>query len=120
MKIPLERYKMPAWGSEKITACSSAEPFLMNSRAILIHRPKNVAIFDNANRPSHVAITNLCGATFTGDRKFTFLAEPPEGRIVCAACEGRAVMMGLPTSSEIAGRHVCIGKLKAVKVCCTD
>ena len=56
----------------------------------------------------------MCGNSANGENKFTFLDVVPDGRVVCARCEAAAIEAGLPSSSEICGRHVCIGGVKAV------
>jgi len=116
MKLPLQLYKPAKYGQRPIiwTAC---QPFVMNDRAVLIHRPRTVALFKSLKTP-HLAIGHWCGNTQTGTKKFTFLDAPPDGRIVCARCEAAAVASGLPASSEIAGKHVCIGGVVAAAHCC--
>lgn len=48
----------------------------------------------------------------------TFLAAPPDDKLLCEACERNAVLAGLPSADELAGRHVHLGKIKAVQTCC--
>ena len=58
--------------------------------------------------------------------KFNQLVESMQGwlspaeadKLLCAACERNAVLAGLPSAYELAGRHVHLGKLKAVQTCC--
>lgn len=97
-----------------------SEPFVENKRGILIHRPRSASMYRlKTTGKSHIAVRMYCGASFTdNDGDLTFLPKPPEDALLCAACEARAVMAGLPTASELAGRHVHIGKLKAVRTCC--
>ena len=105
-------------GGQKIpwTAC---EPFIENSMAVLIHRPRHVTTHKIGPRwAAHLGVHNWCGSVFTGTDKFTFLGEPPVGRIVCARCEDAAVVAGLPSSEAIAGRHVHTGGVVAVARCC--
>lgn len=98
---------------------TSCEPFVENAKAALIHRPRYVTTHKIGPRwAAHHAVHNWCGSVFTGTSKFTFLGEPPIGRIVCARCEDAAVAAGLPSSSEIAGRHVHTGGVVAVARCC--
>ncbi len=97
----------------------ACEPFVENTKAVLIHRPRHVTTHKLGPRwAAHHAVHNWCDSVFTGTAKFTFLAEPPIGRIVCARCEDAAVAAGLPSSSEIAGRHVHTGGVVAVARCC--
>lgn len=95
---------------------TSCEPFVENSRAHLIHRPAYVVRYNLHQKP-HLAVGYLCGNGATGSHKFTFLASPPEGRLVCVRCEQAAIANGLPSSDELAGRHVCKGEIRAVNVC---
>lgn len=95
-------------------------PFVENKAGILIHRPRKVNCHNKLTNP-HISITYYCGGMASGNfEKLTFLSEPAETDLLCAACEARAVMAGLPTASDLAGRHVHIGKLKAIKVCCNE
>ena len=99
------------------TAC---EPFVENSMAALIHRVRYVTTHQISDRyKPHLAVELWCGNSSTGTKKFTFLAEPPDGRIVCARCEDIAVkQFGQPTTESIAGRHVHTGGVIAVARCC--
>lgn len=100
---------------------TAAKPFIENSRAVLIHRPRRVTTHKISERyQPHISIHCWCGNGMSGAKKFTFLDAPPDGRIVCARCEDNAIANGLPPSSEIAGRHVHTGGVVAVARCCTD
>ena len=100
---------------------SSCKPFVENSKAVLIHRPRMVAMhrISEKYRP-HLAVSMWCGNTQTGTKKFTFLDAPPKGRIVCARCEEKATEAGLPSSTSLAGEHVHTGGVVAVAYCCTQ
>lgn len=103
----------------KMTPWKACEPFVENSMAALIHRPRYVTTHKIGPRwDAHIAVHGWCNNCATGTRKFTFLDSPPVGRIVCARCEDAAVAAGLPSSSEIAGRHVHTGGVVAVARCC--
>lgn len=56
---------------------------------------------------------NSCNA---GDPDDGLLFDPGE-KLICARCEALAVQKKQPTSSELAGRHVCIGVCRPVNVC---
>ena len=115
--VALEKTRNLHKGAVPWTAC---KPFVDNTLAVLIHRPRCVTTHKCGSRPSHIAVKVWCGNTMTGNKKFTFLDAPAVGRIVCARCEACAVSSGLPTSSELAGRHVHLGGVVAVANCCTD
>ena len=117
MKVSLQKDKRTRTGVHW-TAC---EPFLENSQAVLIHRVRYVTTHKLGQRwPAHLAVGCWCGNTMTGTTKFTFLNAPPEGRIVCARCEDAAVEAGLPTSYQLAGKHIHTGGVVAVRRCCLD
>lgn len=115
--IPLEKDKDLRGGKVPWT---SSKPFLENSMGVLIHRPRSVSTIKLGNRPPHLSVQALCGNTMNGAKKFTFLSAPGDGQIVCARCEDRAIELGLPSSSSLAGRHVHIGGVKAFKRCCKE
>lgn len=100
---------------------TSCEPFVDNAKATLIHRVRHVTThqIDHKYKP-HLAVHAWCGASFTGTKKFTFLAEPPAGKLVCARCEEVATKRNMEPSDAIAGRHVHLGRTIAVATCCAD
>lgn len=116
LKLPLKRPKIhPDFASHTIP-WSSCAPFVENTRGVLVHRPKKVSTHTFFKKP-HIVIEYMCGNSVAGSDKFTFLAAPPEDAIVCEICEKKAIEAGLPSSDELAGRHVHIGRLKAVASC---
>jgi len=100
---------------------ASCKPFVENTFAALIHRPRMVAIhrISEKYRP-HISVSMWCGSTQSGTKKFTFLDAPPNDRIVCARCEEKATDAGLPSSTALAGEHVHTGGVVAVAYCCTQ
>lgn len=118
MRTALEVRPRGRWTGDRID-WTSCQPFVENSRAVLIHRPRFVSLHKVGPKwPAHLAVGAWCGNTMTGTKKFTFLDEPPGGRIVCARCEEAATEAGFPASSQIVGRHVCTGGVVAVNRCC--
>lgn len=114
-RVPLRKpkpypagYTVPWW--------RDCQPFILNDRAVLIHRPRSVTAHSCLGK-SWIAVHNWCGNSFTGSKKFTFLDAPPAGRLVCERCESMAVQAGEKSSSELAGHHVCVGKVKAYNSC---
>lgn len=97
-----------------------AEPFVQNARGILIHRPRMVNVYRNTTKlHTFIAVRYYCGNGVTGTEKnLTFLGEPPAGSLLCEACESNAVLSGLPTASQIVGKHIHVGRLKAIQTCC--
>jgi len=120
MKITLERAKRPNVAVAVFLPWHSCQPFVENSRAVLIHRPRFVTTHRIASKyHSHLSISFWCGAGSTGDKQFTFLDAPPDGKLLCARCEEKAVQRGRPSAHELVGRHVHLGGVVAVQVCCT-
>jgi hypothetical protein len=120
MKLALKiQKKHPMWGQLAEQNWNSCLPFLENSRALLIHRPMRVGTYRCGNRPMHLGIHFWCGNSAVGNKKFTFLPVPPENSLLCELCEKNAVAAGLPSAESLAGRHVHIGKLKAIRLCCS-
>lgn len=120
LRLEIKHEKPSAYQFGKQYKWQSSLPFFDNCRAILIHRPRFVTTYHNFKDP-HLGITAFCGNSFVGGNNFQFMSAPIEGgKMVCARCELAAVEAGLPTSDELAGFHVHLGKLKAVKLCCKD
>ena len=126
MQLPLSVAKWKEDGRISRAVWRSSKPFVENRLAVLIHRPKEItSLAPSWRKGRYAAIHCFCGAGFTGGDasgagKFTFLDEPPADAIVCARCEAAAVANGLPSSEQIAGRHVHIGGVKAVRHCCEN
>jgi len=95
-------------------AWKASLPFLWNPRGYLIHRVRAVDSHIIRGKWSHDTATYWCGNCGRGE----FVSEPPQGYLLCAVCEAQAVAHGEPSAESIVGRHVCIGKLRAVMVCC--
>lgn len=95
-------------------------PFVNNTRGILIHRPRRVSVYRNKIKQyTYIAVHYYCGNGVTGTAdNLTFLCDPPTDSLLCEACENNAVIAGMPPASHIAGRHVHVGRLKAIQTCC--
>ena len=121
LKLPLQRARRrgsfdPRYG---VVSWTSALPFFDNPRAVLIHRPRSVSTYSCAWRGAWLAVHCWCGNGMTSNtERFAFLPDVPDGRIVCARCEDKAVEAGLPTSDQLAGRHIHKGGVVAVRECC--
>lgn len=116
MKLPI-RHKPR---SLAVSHWSEVEPFIMNDRAVLVHRPRYVAEHQVSSRYApHLSIETWCGSTFSGRRQFTFLESVPDDRLLCQRCEVAAFSKGQPTAESLVGRHVHLGKLVAAQTCCT-
>jgi hypothetical protein len=88
-----------------------------NKMASLIHRPIQVTVHKVCGK-THLSVHYSCGLTACGTTKFTFLDDLTDDHLLCERCELKHTEKGFPSSSEICGHHVHIGKTKAVKICC--
>lgn len=93
-------------------------PFVLNPRGILIHRVCRISTH-YTHRGCHVSYGYWCGNGTTA-RFCELFSDPPENRLLCVRCEAAAVAAGQPTADELAGRHVCIGKVKTQRLCCRN
>jgi hypothetical protein len=113
--LPLEK-KPDSRAKEDWTECA---PFVKNSRAVLIHRPRYVCTHQIGPQwREHISIQCWCGTSFSGLKQFTFLETVPEGELLCERCEVAAFKYNQPTAQELCGGHVHLGKLVAVQTCC--
>lgn len=115
MKLPLKvRPKSLA-----VKHWHECEPFVENTRAVLIHRVRYVGEHRISKKyEPHLAVETWCGTVYTGMRKFTFLDDLPAGRLLCQRCEVAAIANDQPSAEQLVGRHVHLGKVVAQQVCC--
>lgn len=114
MKLPLEIRHDPKLAE---TSWKSSLPFVDNSRAKFIHRPRTVGVFKCGKRPAHLGIHMWCGSSQVGGKKFTFIETIPEdGKLLCARCEAAAIENGLPSAKELSGHHVKLGRLIPIEI----
>lgn len=104
-----------------------SRPFVINKQGVLTHRPMTVKSYRHiSGGGGYLVVQNYCGNSSSGgddwygSGKYTFLNAPEEDAIVCQRCEEAAIAEGLPASHELAGRHVHVGGVKAVRACCED
>ena len=97
------------------------EPFVENSRAVLIHRVRYVGEHRISEKyEPHLAVETWCGTVYTGMRKFTFLDRLPSGKLLCERCEVSAFAHGQPAAAEIVGGHVHLGRCIPQQTCCQE
>lgn len=119
MLLPLEKKDSDCYRNPKIFHWTKCAPFVENKRGKLIHRPRSGATYQLHKSGPHIGITFWCGMAVTDHGvKLTLLDAPPDGKLVCERCEAEAVANGLPSSDELAGRHVHKGRTIAVATCC--
>lgn len=114
--ITLDKRPKPRFCMGTSGVWGKAAPFFINPRGILLHRVHSVTSYGFNRRFTHYAVRYWCGNGTTADGEFT--DDPPESRLLCSVCEAVAVGRGQATSESIAGHHVHIGKLRAVRTCC--
>lgn len=98
-----------------------APPFVVNPRGQLIHRVHSVATVLWQGEPHHIGFAYLCGNQTNcklDEAAEVFVADPPKGRLLCERCELRAKVLGLPSSRELAGRHIHTGVMVPRQTCC--
>lgn len=102
-------------------AWTKAPPFVANPRGVLIHRVRHVSTILYGKKEHHHHAEYLCGNGCNFDLDSVddvLVADPPSDRLLCDACEARAVRKKLPTGDALAGRHVHRGILIPQQVCC--
>lgn len=115
MKLPIK----PRPKSLAVSHWSEVEPFVENTRAVLIHRPRCVAVHRISDKYApHLAVETWCGTTYTGTKKFTFLTRIPKKRLLCERCEANATKHEQPSAESIMKRHVHLGRVVAQQTCC--
>lgn len=100
-----------------------APAFSCNPRGQLIHRTRFFEGIIWRGELSHYHVNHLCGNGFNIDPELireVMFADPPEDRLLCSRCHGVAEGMRLPTSDQLAGRHVHRGILVPTQVCCQE
>ncbi len=98
---------------------SHAAPFFYNPRGILAHRVRSLFMLENQFGRWWI-IEYWCGNSGRSyDIQEDLLFDPGE-RLVCKRCEDMATQKGKPSSSTLAGRHVCTGVCRPVNVCCPN
>lgn len=82
-------------------------PFVESIRGEYTHRVRHVTIYTDA-RAAHAAVSCWCGMSITisNRKKNMLVAEPSQGRPVCATCEGRVARVGIAQPQEINGHTV--------------
>jgi hypothetical protein len=119
LMLELERRWEGPPSKHQIAVWKSSLPFVENSRGVLIHRPRAVTQYKLGRWPEHIGIGYWCGNSVSGNKNITFLSEPPTGKLLCAICEARATLAGRPSADNICGKHIHLGRVVAVQVCCS-
>lgn len=89
-KVPLIPYRVEGWvrpDRPHPLVIKRALPFVQRNPANYVHRPRSAHAWPGGR----IAVDAWCGQILQAPR---FLAAPPEGAVICATCEGRAVGSG--------------------------
>ena len=124
MKIKLfERPKRKNGIILGMRAWKSGFPFIVNPRGVLVHRAREIHTHQRDGKDSHHSTTYWCGNCTCfeiGSEKDVVVEYPPKERLLCSWCEAKAVAAGEPTAAQLVGRHVHVGVLRAVRICCRE
>lgn len=93
-----------------------AAPFFTNPRGVLTHRVRALYRVRLDGREWWI-VDYWCENGGRSEDVDNDLQFDPGERFVCARCEAKAVAAREKTSSELAGRHACIGVCVPVNVC---
>ena len=91
-------------------------PFNVNPRGMLIHRVR-IGATHSASWGDHDSVTYWCNNSAVGEG-VDLTDDPPKNRLLCSHCEALAVAAGEPTAKQLTGRHIHIGVMKPVRMCC--
>ena len=98
-----------------------APPFVINSRGLLVHRPKSLGlhcVHEDFGGSRHEHCEYWCGNSSNDTGNLTYLNDVESHLVLCTKCEASAVAAGRRRAEEIVGRHVHIGGIRAVAHCC--
>lgn len=123
MLVELQVKKDPHRENDRIHWPTS-QPFIVNPRAILIHRIRYGTSFRRIDGTwSHDTVETWCGNGFNSMGAVgsdIIVADPPKSKLLCARCELIAVQAGEKSADELTGRHVHIGRVRAFRTCCHE
>lgn len=111
MKISLQIKRDRDWGNPHFSSqpILKSLPYFRTQSGSYIHRVRYGTIHHYNGQYTHFALKFWCGMTGLGSDKrkqARFYDVPPDGMVVCATCEGRAIGAGLTESRMIAGKIV--------------
>ena len=108
MKIKLEKDRLPEWHAEgHVTKRAKLSlPYYQSRRGKYIHRVRYMNQHWRDNKFHHANVGFWCGGLGFPGEKGILMAEVPQGQVLCATCEGRAIGAGEDGSHLINGREV--------------
>lgn len=108
MKIPLQRAKSYPRGYTH-HAITAMKPFFQRAPGYYVHRPRSARYHVSKGEVTHISISHWCGGNgfLSNEWKSGKLFDAvPEGEVLCATCEGKAIGAGVVGAREINGRPV--------------
>lgn len=93
-------------------------PFFANPRGVLVHRVRHACTIVHDGKLSHNHASYWCGNGCNSHGLDGWTESPEQNQVLCQKCEQMAVAAGMPPADELAGRHVHVGRAKAVRTCC--
>lgn len=120
VRLRRPRHRHDDDGGFKQVNYEESAPFFSNPRGVLIHRVRSLYRLscDLQDGPWWI-VDYWCENFGRGhDEIDDLLLFDPGEKLICTRCEALAVAKGEPTSSELAGRHVCTGVVRPVNTCC--
>lgn len=124
MKIPLIRSsrssRLPESYLRGRIEWNRSVPFAKSTRGVLLHRVKSGETFlrDGVRTHDHVGFWCGNGANHGQGSKVEFYESPPDEYLVCERCEESCKRHGEKSASELAGRHIHVGRIVAKRACC--
>lgn len=85
---------------------SKALPFYISRRGTYYHRVRSMEAHWRDGQLSHISVKFWCGGSGFIGKKGTLSQDIPEGQVLCASCEGKAIGAGMGGAREINGRKV--------------
>ena len=112
LKLKLQQPKRHPLHRDKILPWSSCAPFVENSQWRADSPPRSAQTI-TIHREPHMAVQYWCGNGIAGKRNLTFLAAPPDDKLLCGSVRAQRRSRRPAERRRTRGRHVHIGKIKA-------
>lgn len=109
MKVRLEKAKEPGYcpPDRSTKSISHAMPFFISKQGgKYFHRVRSADAHWKGGRLTHTSVRFWCGGSGFIGAQGQLYSEIPEGDVLCATCEGRAIGAGVAVSREINGNRV--------------
>jgi hypothetical protein len=107
-KVDLVRIEKKGWSvpGHHTKSIAKALPFYISRQGKYYHRVRSMQAHWRDGHLSHISVGFWCGnAGFIGS-KGNLAGTVPDGEVLCAVCEGKAIGSGMDGAREINGRKV--------------